>query len=422
MAAIDSSTPVVVLGLGTHGSIGIMRTLGRLGVQVYGIHSTRSSAASSSRYCRETFLWDPNAASSEATVDFLHGVARAIGRLSILIPTADEGALFVSEHAAFLRDSFLFPDVSPDLVRSLISKKCMYHLAKRHDVPTAETVFPQSRMEVVDVLQMASFPVMLKGIDGNLLKRLTGVKMAIVHDASELLSKYDELEDAGTPNLMLQEYIPGGEDTIWMFNGYFNAQSDCLAGFTGKKIRQSPVYTGATSLGVCLANAVVEQTTRDSMKAIGYRGILDIGYRYDARDGKYKVLDINPRIGATFRLFADANDYDVARVLYLDITGQSVPEMRSVEGRKWAVEFNDVRSCFQYRRDGRLSLREWITSYRGVRETAYFAIDDLTPFFKECGDSIVRNLRRVRDAFHSGKKRSKPSELLSGGTLKPSDS
>ncbi len=246
--------------------------------------------------------------------------------------------------------------------------------------------------------------------------------MAVVQNASELLTMYDELEDADAPNLMLQEYIPGGEDTIWMFNGYFNAHSECLAVFKGKKIRQSPIYTGATCLGICLANPVVEHTTRDFMKSIGYKGILDIGYRYDARDGKYKVLDINPRIGATFRLFADANDYDVARVMYLDMTGQSVPEMRPVEGRKWAVEFNDVRSCMQYRRDGRLSLREWITSYRGVRETAYFAMDDLIPFFIECGDSIVRNYRRVRDAFRTGNKRSKPSGLLSGGALKPSDS
>ena len=59
------------------------------------------------------------------------------------------------------------------------------------------------------------------------------------------------------------------------------------------------------------------------MKAIGYQGILDIGYRYDRRDGQYKVLDVNPRIGCTFRLFAATNGMDVARALYLDMTGQT---------------------------------------------------------------------------------------------------
>jgi D-aspartate ligase len=392
---LDCSTPVVVLGLETHGSIGIMRTLGRLGIPVYGIHSNGRAAAFLSKYCRAQFVWDIAAAHPEQTISFLLEVARRVGRPSLLIPTADEGAVFVQENAAPLRGSFIFPQPGAELVRSLISKRCMYFLARRHGIPTAETAFPQSRNDVVDFMRTAVFPIMLKGIDGNLLKRRTGTKMEIVRNASELLAKYDELEDPLAPNLMLQEYIPGGEDTIWMFNGYFNQQSDCLAAFTGQKIRQSPVYTGATSLGICVKNAAVEETTRTFMKAVGYKGILDIGYRYDARDAKYKVLDINPRIGATFRLFLDESGMDVARVLYLDQTGQAVPQLTPIEGRKWIVEFNDLRSSLEYRKDGILTFGEWIKSYRGVQEGAFFALDDPRPFLKELADAISRNAGKI---------------------------
>ena len=101
--------------------------------------------------------------------------------------------------------------------------------------------------------------------------------------------------------------------------------SQCLSGVTGKKIRRFPVNTGVTSLGVCLHNETVLQDDRTRfMQAIGYHGILDIGYRYDRRDGQYKVLDVNPRIGCTFRLFAATDGMDVARALYLDMTGQPV--------------------------------------------------------------------------------------------------
>src|SRR5437660_1734734 len=123
---------------------------------------------------------------------------------------------------------------------------------------------------------------------------------------------------------MLQEFIPGGPETSWMFNGYFNPSSDCLIGFTGYKIRQFPPYVGATSLGIYQRNKQVNQVTREFMKAVGYQGILDIGYRYDARDGRYKVMVVNPRIGATFRLFVVENGMDVARALYFDLTGQAV--------------------------------------------------------------------------------------------------
>jgi ubiquinone/menaquinone biosynthesis C-methylase UbiE len=198
------------------------------------------------------------------------------------------------------------------------------------------------------------------------------------------------MEDPADPNLMLQEYIPGGEHDVWMFNGYFDGGSDCLAGFTGRKLRQTPVYTGVTSLGVCLANDEVLRTTTRWMRELGYRGILDIGYRFDARDGLYKVLDANPRIGATFRLFTASNGLDVARALYLDITGQPVPEGRQVEGRKWMVEGGDLDSALQYRRDGKLTIRAWIASLRGVQEGSYFARDDLAPFM----DASLGFLRR----------------------------
>jgi predicted ATP-grasp superfamily ATP-dependent carboligase len=115
------------------------------------------------------------------------------------------------------------------------------------------------------------------------------------------------------------------------------------------------------------------------MKQLGYKGVLDIGYRYDHRDGEYKVLDVNPRIGATFRLFLDHDGLDVARALYLDMTGQSVPASAAREGRKWMVEL-DFKSCVDYYRDGNLSVGEWRQSLQGVEELGYFRRDDLKPF------------------------------------------
>jgi predicted ATP-grasp superfamily ATP-dependent carboligase len=163
-----------------------------------------------------------------------------------------------------------------------------------------------------------------------------------VHTSTELVEKYHEMEDLEEPNLMLQEYIPGSDENVWMFNGYFNEHSDCLFGLTGRKVRMWPVHQGVTSLGVCQRNEIVEKSTRDFMTAIGYKGIVDIGYKYDARDGRYKVLDINPRIGATFRLFVGDDGMDVARALYLDMAGRTITTGAVRDGRKWFVEDLDL--------------------------------------------------------------------------------
>ena len=90
---------------------------------------------------------------------------------------------------------------------------------------------------------------MLKASDGITVMRRTGKKMVIVRTAEELLQNYDEMADPRNSDLILQEYIPGDDSSVWMFNGYFDEHSQCLVGFTGRKIHQYPVYTGMTSLG-----------------------------------------------------------------------------------------------------------------------------------------------------------------------------
>src|SRR5207245_2272564 len=108
----------------------------------------------------------------------------------------------------------------------------------------------------------------------------------------------------------------------------------------------------------------------DFMWALGYQGVLDVGYRYDARDGLYKLLDPNPRVGATFRLFLDAQGLDVVRVLYCDLTRQPVWPTRVREGRKWLVEDRGLESSLAQIRAGALTPRRWLRSFPGVERQA----------------------------------------------------
>ncbi len=394
MKGVDPSMPVVVLGF-QHGALGIARSLGRLGISVYGVDRDLRAPGLASRYCREAVRWDLDGAPATETVDFLCRLAQRIDRRSLLVPTTDRSASLVAGHADVLADYFVFPKGSADLVRSLHNKRELFYQARRLGISTPAAVFPQSRDDVLRFLSDAVFPIMLKAIDGTRLMERTGKRMVIVHSVSEVLEQYTKLEDPEVPNLMLQEYIPGGDDTIWMFNGYFNDVSECLCAFTGRKLRQHPVHTGATTLGICVRNETVERLTTSFMKTVGYHGILDIGYRYDARDGTYKLLDANPRIGSTFRLFVAENGMDVARCLYLDMTGQPVPRAVPIDGRKWVVEDQDFLSCLDYRREGQLTLRQWFGSLRGIDEAAWFARDDLVPGCLVCLGFVHRLFRRA---------------------------
>jgi predicted ATP-grasp superfamily ATP-dependent carboligase len=379
MAEMSNRVPAVVLNCEAHGGLGIVRSLGRMGVPVYPVHKDRSAPANFSRYATGTFRWDFASASDSESLAFMQRVSEEVGCPALIFACDDDTAIFVGDHAGILRQSFLFQDVPADLIADLASKRGLYELATRHNIPTAETRFPRCKADVLSCISELTFPVLLKAIDGLLLARRTGKKMVICRNEQELLESYDRLEDLRHPNLMIQEYIPGGAESVWMFNGYFNHLSECLASFTGRKLRQCPIHTGATSLGICLKNPAVEHDVKAFLAAVGYKGMVDVGTRYDARDGRYKILDVNPRIGATFRLFVDQAGMDVARACYLDMTGQAVTSSPFDEGRRWIVEDMDASASIRYWRERSLTVRQWAASLHGIQEAGYFSWSDPLP-------------------------------------------
>jgi len=378
---IDASTPIVIFGLSRgvlhHGALGIARSAGRLGIDVHRVARERWAPASTSRYGRR-WIRVAEGSSDEHILDALHTLAAEIGR-AILVPVDDAGSVFADTHAPALHDDFLFPEQPAGLAQQLSSKREMYEMCIEHDVPTPRCRFPSSEADLVTIAEELEFPTVAKCINAGETPA-SAPRVVIAQDKQELLHAYRLMESAKGSNVMLQEYIPGTPESVWMFNGYFDQRSECKIGITGKKIRQSPPYTGATTLGVCEANETVHETTTRLMKALGYQGILDIGYRFDHRDGQYKLLDVNPRIGGSFRLFVASDGSDVLRAMYLDLTGQQPPHGRAVEGRRWLVEPLDVASSITYRRRGDITLPGWLRSLRGVREAAWWARDDPLPF------------------------------------------
>jgi predicted ATP-grasp superfamily ATP-dependent carboligase len=367
-----------MLSSGHHGGLAIARSLGRLGVPVHAVDTDWWETAFASRYCRGRFVIKTSNEGHGGRLDHLLAIGRNLGGRPILIPITDPDAIWVAEHADTLEESFRFTRLDPNLVRTLCDKSRMQKLADSCGVPVARSILPHCRESLDRFASESAFPLMVKATDAERLRACAGGTKFLIDKRTELLDLFDRAWDGQSPNFLVQEFIPG-ED--WMFDGYFDDNSQCVFGITAKKIRRFPAKTGVTSLGVCLRNDVVHGITREFMSAIGYRGILDIGYRYDWRDGKYKVMDVNPRIGSSFRLFAAMCGLDVARVCYWHLTGCPIPPFRPVEGRKWITEDFDFFSSTRSFWDGSLSLKEWAASFKGIQESACFALDDPLPLF-----------------------------------------
>jgi D-aspartate ligase len=382
---VTGDTPTVVLKFDPnvmhHGGLGVIRSLGRMGVPVYGVHEGRWAPAASSRYLRGRFFWQPDPGDVERTADGLLRLSERIGRPAVLVPTDDAGSIFLAEHGDRLRGHFLFPSPPRDLPRRVAGKYSLHELCREVGMPSPRALVPQSLAEARGFARDAGFPLAAK-----LTTPWTGHRRlrstSILAGPGELADTYRACAHAGA-GLMLQEFIPGGPGQDWFFHGYCDAGSACRPAFTGLKERSYPAHAGLTCLGRSEPNGELRDQVTALLKRVGYQGILDLDLRFDGRDGQYKLLDFNPRIGAQFMLFRDAAGTDVAMACYLDLTGLAVPE-GTQETRRFVVENYDPIAAFGYWRRGELGLRSWLESLRAVDETAWFARDDLRPFGLMC--------------------------------------
>ena len=155
-------TPAVVLKFDPnvmhHGGLGVIRSLGRLGVPVYGVHEGPWAPAASSRYLRGRFFWQPDPDEGERVRAGLLRLSERIGQPAVLVPTDDAGSIFLAEHGDGLREHFLFPAPPRDLPRRVAGKYSLHELCREVGMPSVQAAVPESLEAARAFAADAGFP------------------------------------------------------------------------------------------------------------------------------------------------------------------------------------------------------------------------------------------------------------------------
>ncbi len=393
---VDTSTAILVLRRDVEGfqrcALAVARSAGRLGIRVFSVRHNAHEPATRSRYAAGGLALSPGAPEDE-WVDALIAMRPRLGR-AILVPIDDLAAVVVNDHQARLAKYYALPDAPAGIQRRLASKRELWRVCQEFDIPTPSCAFPASENELREQAAELGYPVVMKRSERWFAPRdRSAPSVYIAHTREQLVAAYDRMESDVAPQVMLQEYIPGGSDAVWTFNGYAADRGECLCAFTGRRLRQQGPRTGQTTLGVSATNATVEALGRRLLRKLDYRGIVDIGFHYDRRDGQYKLFDVNPRLGSSFRMFVADNGIDVLRAMHLDLTGRPVPDSPMTDGRKWIDELGDVATCIKLTRERALGLRSWAGSLKGLDEAAWWALDDPLPFFGMGAQALPKAIR-----------------------------
>ncbi|MDH6588684.1 D-aspartate ligase [Streptomyces sp. SAI-133] len=327
-----------------HGGLGVVRTLGRMGVPTYAMVEDRFTPVALSRHLAGRFV-RPTTGGEDTSelVSALLRIGREIGRPTVAVAEGDEAAVLLAENADRLAERFVLPPVPPGLPRRLASKEGLHGICQEYGVPTPRTRSPVDRAELVAVGRDWGFPVVLK--DREPFTKLNDSAVGhttVVRDEAELLARCGR---AGSPSVVVQEYIPLERAEEWFTHLYVDAGGIPRLVFTGRKLRSWPPGTGLTTRARARANTVLATLAAELCRALGYRGIADLDWRFDRRDGLYKLVDFNPRFGQQFRLFSTAGGMDVVRAMYLDLTDRHVPDGTQIDDRGFIVGNLDAVSA-----------------------------------------------------------------------------
>lgn len=392
----ETLAPAVVVRLGVTG-LGLVRSLSHrmvpARIPLIAVDAAFSQPAASTRLCERRTLEELDA---PGVIDRLIDLAQTLPGKPVLFLTDDATVLRVSAEEDRLRPHFRFLLPPPESVRLLADKTRFAEYAVENGFRVPQTVVIRGDDDLVRATRTIPFPVILKPAwRPPVWEQSRHPKAFVLERPEELRETYRAFAPVH-PTFVVQEWIPGPDSEIHYCLVYFDARSRCLGSFTGRKIRQWPCGAGNTSITEPVVCPEVERETMRLFEAVGFRGLGSVEFKRDPRDGLFKIME--PTVGRPNLQseVATVNGTNLAWLAYADASGiDPGPRVRPAKPVRWVHEYTDLRSGLRLVAEGKLSLREWLRSYRGPKHFALFSPRDLRPFVRAGRRTGIDAARRV---------------------------
>jgi predicted ATP-grasp superfamily ATP-dependent carboligase len=372
---MNEITGALVIG-GNLNGLSIARSLGRRGIPVWVATQPNVKLASFSRYTLRTLPW-PGGDYEAQTAYLLEIAAHYQLDQWVLFPTSDETAALLSKFHTTLSRRFRVSTPAWDVLRWAYDKRLTYQLAASEQVPFPSTIYPSAEedLKAGDCV----FPAVLKPATHSVVNRFTAAKAWPVANREELLARYREARELIPPDLILvQERITGGGESQFSYAALCR-DGHPIASLTARRRRQFPIDFGYSSSFVETVNCPeVAALSRRLLAAIRYTGLVEIEYKRDVRDGRYKLLDINPRLW-TWSALGGRAGVDFPYLLWQMMVGEPVPEQTGRTGVRWVRMTTDIPAAIHEMFRGRLGFWEYLRCLRSPLEFALIAADDPLP-------------------------------------------
>ena len=226
----------------------------------------------------------------------------------------------------------------------------------------------------------------------------TNVKAFSVSTPVHLRNRYLQMNEyIPADEILIQEHIPGAGESQFSYCAACR-EGKVYASLVARRTRQYPVEFGnASSFVETAEQPVVAAAGQKFLESIGFDGIGEVEFKFDSRDGQYKILDFNPRTWGWHTL-GQTVGIDFTYLLWRQSLGLEILPPGAPRKAAWLREITDLmaiaNSISRVREIKNLLDANWRRKFK----LATFSLSDPAPFFAEFFMLLSSGLTRQKQA------------------------
>jgi D-aspartate ligase len=178
---------------------------------------------------------------------------------------------------------------------------------------------------------------------------------------------------------------------------YMDEHGESLLTFTKQKLRQYPITFGAGVYHTMDWNDEVAELTLRFSQAVGLRGLINVEFKRDTRDGRLILIEANHRFTASTALHLAAG-LDVPLFVYNRLTGAPLPQVGRPYDEHATLWYplDDFRAFREYRRRGEMTTLGYLRSVMRPQHFPVASLSDPGPLALALKPRVKGLTRRVR--------------------------
>jgi D-aspartate ligase len=212
----------------------------------------------------------------------------------VIFPTDDMQLEWLHELAPQI-DSFCYLPFNQTNLLQTLDKFHQYKVCEKEDIPFPKSINLKNTNDI-SLIESMSFPVLVKpstrkDLELDVFRTLT---LGTIADYKNYRNDLLGFSAAGV-EFVASELIPGDDTNIYAYTCFRSNEGQVLNEWVGKKLTQYPDEFGIFSSSSNEAPAMVAELGRKLVKALDCYGIAEPEFKYDHRDKKYKLMEVNLR-------------------------------------------------------------------------------------------------------------------------------